>query len=79
MILNLELIKQKRNERGLSIDEMAEKLSLTNGSMYWKREAGQYKFKPEELAVLSKVLRIPMTRLFLSKPYSKTEINKSVV
>jgi len=76
MKINLKLIKEQRTEKGFNIDEMASKLGLTNGSMYWKRENGDYKFKAEEVMKLSVVLEIPLEELFLSKPYSKTEIVK---
>lgn len=66
MKINLELIKNKRKEKGLNIDEMAEILRLTNGSMYWKRENGDYKFRAEEVIILSTTLDIPMDSLFLS-------------
>lgn len=75
MTVNLEIIKSKRKEKGYTIDKMADKLGLSNGSMYWKREAGHYKFKPEELMLLSNILKIPMKTLFLSDVYSKTEIS----
>lgn len=74
MKVNLEIIKEKRKENNFNIDEMARKLNLTNGSMYYKREAGQYKFKPEELMMVSKILKIPMNKLFLSNRYSEIEI-----
>lgn len=52
---------------------MAEALGLTNGSMYWKRENGDYKFKAEELMKLAKVLGVSIDKLFLSEKNSKTE------
>lgn len=52
---------------------MAKKLNLTNGSMYYKREVGQYKFKAEEVMMVAKILQIPMNQLFLSDEYSKIE------
>lgn len=74
MKLNLPIIKEKRKAKGFNIDKMAELLGLTNGSMYWKRENGDYKFKAEEVMMLSSILEIPIENLFLSDEYSKTEI-----
>lgn len=79
MKLNLNLIKEKRKEKGYNIDEMAYKLGLTNGSMYYKREAGDYKFKPEELMMVAEILEIPFNELFLSVIYSKKEINSKQI
>lgn len=75
MKLNLNLIKEKRKEKGYNIDEMAYKLGLTNGSMYYKREAGHYKFKAEEVMMLANILEIPLNHLFLSNEISETEIS----
>lgn len=77
MKINLVLIKKTRLLLGLNIDQMAEALDLTNGSMYWKRENGDYKFKAEEIMKLSNVLKIPMNDLFLSYENSKIDIQKS--
>lgn len=74
MGVNLEVIKHKRKLKGFSIDDMAANLCLANGSVYWKRESGHYKFKAEEVLLLSKLLEIPMDDLFLSNNYFKTEI-----
>lgn len=78
MRVNLELIKKKRKEKGLYNDDMAEILGLTNGSMYWKRENGDYRFKAEELMTISKTFEIPMNDLFLSTSYSKMEIEQII-
>lgn len=74
MQVNLTLIKEKRQEKGFNIDEMAKFLGLTNGSMYWKRENGDYRFKAEEVMQLSEILGVPFDRLFLTTSYSKIEI-----
>jgi len=64
MKINLNIILEKRKEKGYTIDNMAEMLNLTNGSMYCKREKGQYKFKAEEVLLLSEILNIPLRNLF---------------
>lgn len=79
MTINLGLIKKTRKQNGYNIDEMAQKLGLTNGSMYWKRENGDYKFKAEEVMKLSVILEIPFEELFLSSQYSKIDINAKEV
>lgn len=79
MKVNLDIIEKKRKTKGYTIYDMADKLKLTNGSMYWKREAGQCKFKPEEIMMVAKILQIPMNKLFLSEEYSKIEIESKEV
>jgi len=77
MQVNLDIIKKNRTKKGYSIDDMAEKLGLTNGSMYWKRENGDYKFKAEEVMKISLLLEIPFENLFLTEGYSKIEYNNT--
>lgn len=79
MKVNLEIIKEKRKDKKYTINDMANKLGLANGSVYWKREVGQYKFKPEEVMMVSKILGIPFKKLFLSEQYSKMEFSEEVV
>lgn len=73
MFVNIRIIKEKRKDEGYTIDDMSRKLGLTNGSMYYKREVGQYKFKAEEIMKISDILQIPIEMLFLSDEYSKIE------
>ncbi|GCF92467.1 transcriptional regulator [Enterococcus florum] len=62
--VNLELIKKRRIELGLSQSKVAEYLGITNDK-YSKRENGEHKFKSEELPALSKVLSIPLDIFFV--------------
>lgn len=73
MHLNLQLIKEKRKKLKFNTSQMAIFLNLSNASQYWKREKGHYKFKPNELAIISDKLEIPFDHLFLSNQYSKME------
>lgn len=77
MKVNLPLIKKKRKEKDLSINQMASFLNLSNASQYWKRENGDYNFKPIELPVVSRELEIPFDSLFLSNLYSEIEISNT--
>lgn len=64
--LNLRLIKERRIEKGLTLEEMAHALGLSSKSDYFKRETGATKFKSTELPVLSKKLDIPFSNFFNS-------------
>lgn len=70
--VNLQLIKNKREEYGYTLQEMAETLGLKTRSDYFKRENGDTRFKTVELPILSKKLHIPISNFF--KPnVEKTE------
>lgn len=69
--VNLNLIKETRRQRGISMDQMADKLKLANRSVYSKRENGLAKFKPEELPALCSILELSLNAIFLPKMFTK--------
>lgn len=62
--INLKLIKELREERGFSQQEMANYLHLSGGDKYSRRENGVYNFKASELPLLAKKLGVSIERLF---------------
>lgn len=62
--LNLDYIKRRRNELGLSQAYMAQKLGFSNSSVYWKYERGIYKFNADILPALSKILDCNIKNFF---------------
>lgn len=71
--LDLDYIKNRRIELGITLQEMAEKLGFKNGSTYLKYESGTYSFKADQLPVLSKSLNCNITDFFI-KNIAKTAI-----
>lgn len=63
-VLNLEFIKKRRLERNLTLKQMADKLGISNASVYWKYESGVYTFKAEMLPLLSKTLKCSISKFF---------------
>ena len=62
--INLKLIKEKREDKKLTLEEMASVLGLSGKSDYFKRENGTTKFKSTELPILSAKLGIPLASFF---------------
>lgn len=62
--LNLQLIKEQRIKKKLTLEEMAHCLGLSGKSDYFKRENGDTKFKTTELPILSNKLGIPFEKFF---------------
>lgn len=65
--VNLQLIKDTRLEKGLSLQEMADSLGFNDKVKYYRRETGEYKFHPEELPLVAKTLEIPIEKIFERK------------
>lgn len=74
--LNLRLIKSKRKNKKITLEEMANALGLSSKSDYFKREAGITKFKSTELPIVSNQLGIPIEKIFTSK-VEKIETKRS--
>lgn len=62
--INLKLIREKRLEKGFSLQEMADKMGMSNASNYLKYENGQYEIKASMLPQLSKILGVGITKFF---------------
>lgn len=69
--VNLVLIKQRRKEMRIPLQEMAETLGLRNASSYMKYENGTYKFKAEQLPIVSNKLRLKMNEIFFVNNIAK--------
>lgn len=61
---NLELIKQRRLELEMTLQETAEAMDMKNASTYLKYENGTYLFKAEQLPLLAKVLQCSIEKFF---------------
>lgn len=55
-MIDLEYIKNKRQNKNISQQKMAEKLGFRNASTYLKYETGEYAFKADMLPRLSQIL-----------------------
>ncbi|MDT2597097.1 helix-turn-helix domain-containing protein [Enterococcus dongliensis] len=75
--VNLKLIKEKRVEKGYSFSKIADLMGFNDKAKYYRREKGEYKFNPEELPAVAKILDIPISKIFVLK-VSKIETNKEV-
>lgn len=62
--INLDFIKSRRNELGISSQEMAEALGFKDGSTYWNYENGNYRIKADMLPSLAKKLQCEITNFF---------------
>ncbi|EGP5037748.1 helix-turn-helix transcriptional regulator [Enterococcus faecium] len=65
--VNLELIKERRKTKGYSLKKMSDFMGFNDKAKYYRRETGEYNFKPEELPYLAKLLDIPLAKIFTHK------------
>ena len=61
---NLEFIKKRRKELGLSPATVANEMGFSDPSVYWKYENGSYKWKAEMLPQLAKILNCKIQNFF---------------
>lgn len=76
-VLDLELILQKRKEKQITLQEMAETMGLKNASTYMKYEKGEYSFKAEHLPLLAKVFDCQIQDLFFDPRFANIANNKT--
>lgn len=62
--LNLERIKERRVEKGLSTTQMANILGFKDPSTYWNYENGKYRFKADMLPILANTLNCEIEYFF---------------
>jgi transcriptional regulator with XRE-family HTH domain len=63
-LLDLNFIKKRRQEKELSLQEMAETLGFKNASTYMKYEDGSYAFKANHLPLLGEKLECKIEKFF---------------
>ncbi|UTC12404.1 MULTISPECIES: helix-turn-helix domain-containing protein [Latilactobacillus] len=62
---DLSLIRNKRINKGYSMEKMSQLLGLENKSMYYKREIGATQFKATEIPLLATVLDVSVEKIFI--------------
>lgn len=69
--INLALIKQRRKEMRISLQEMAETLGFKNAANYYKYEKGMYKFDASHLPIVASKLKLKVSEIFFAKRVAK--------
>lgn len=70
--VNLVLIKQRRKEMRITLQEMANALGFKNASNYYKYEKGEYKFEAEHIPVIARMLKLKMSEIFFASDFAKS-------
>lgn len=63
--INLALIKKRRKEMRITLQDMAIYLGFKNASNYYKYESGKYRFNAEHLPLIADKLKLKMNEIFL--------------
>lgn len=58
--IDLDFIKEKRIEKGYSLQKMVNILGILDKTKYYRRERGLVQFKPEELFRVAAILEVPI-------------------
>jgi transcriptional regulator with XRE-family HTH domain len=69
--INLVLIKQRRKEMRISLQEMAESLGFKNAANYYKYEKGLYKFDASHIPKVAAKLKLKVHEIFFAKQVAK--------
>lgn len=69
--INLFLIKKRRKEMRITLQEMAEVLGFKNASNYYKYEKGEYKFSAEHLPLIADKLKLKINEIFFTQTFAE--------
>lgn len=64
LVVNLELIKQKRSQKDISIEEMSKFMGHKGYQGYYYKENGIRKMSADDIAKISVILSVPINELF---------------
>jgi transcriptional regulator with XRE-family HTH domain len=74
LVVNLELIKELRMKKNISIEQMSKLMGYKGYQGYYYKENGTRKMSADDIAKISVLLGVPINALFFEK-----EIAKSVI
>lgn len=66
-VVNLELIRELRNKKGISIEKMSLLLGYEGYQAYYYKERGIRKMSAEDIAGIAKILKVPINMLFFEE------------
>ncbi|KAA0560740.1 helix-turn-helix transcriptional regulator [Bacillus sp. CH30_1T] len=73
-LLNLEKIKTLRIKQNFTIDDMSRALGYEGYNAYYYKENGKRKISAEEIAIIAKVLNVPIEELFFENKITNSVI-----
>lgn len=65
--IDLDSIKKRRKEMGITLQEMAETLGYSDASSYYRYERGIYHFDASQLPVICEKLKLKMNDIFFDQ------------
>lgn len=77
-IVDIELIKATRIEKGITSEEMSKLMGYKGNNAYYRKENGDRKFSLEDVVNISKILDLPVQRIFFNHLIAETETDKRV-
>jgi transcriptional regulator with XRE-family HTH domain len=76
-VLNLDYIKNRRQELGLTLNDMASAFGFRSPSTYLKYEQGEYAFKANHLPILANLLRSEIGEFYCDQNVAEIATNKT--
>lgn len=65
--VNIELLKELRIQKGLSVEEMSKLMGFESYQGYYYKESGARKMGADDVAKAAEILEVPIQKLFLRK------------
>lgn len=71
MQLDLELIRQRRKDKKITLEKMATSLGYKSATGYYYVESGRCNFKPNHIPIIAEKLELGIDELFSSSNIAK--------
>ncbi|MER1958839.1 MAG: helix-turn-helix transcriptional regulator [Solibacillus sp.] len=65
--VNIELLKELRIQKGLSVEEMSKLMGFESYQGYYYKESGARKMGADDVAKAAEILEVPIQKLFFEK------------
>lgn len=78
MVINLNLIKEVRNSKGYSIEEMSKLLGYEGYQAYYYKERGIRNMSVEDISKIATILKVPIEKLFFKNDVTETVIKEVI-
>jgi transcriptional regulator with XRE-family HTH domain len=69
--VNIQKVKDLRKKKNVSVEKMSELLGYDSPNGYYYLETGRIKFPAEKLALVSRILEVPLEQLFFEEQFAK--------
>lgn len=78
-IVDIKLIKKTRLDKSITTEEMSRMMGYKGGNAYYRKENGDRNFSLEDVVKVSKILKLPIQKIFFNHKITESETGKQAI